>query len=356
MKRPGVFVSSFVLGLLAIAADGFAAGRARYRLELSDGSRWTAVDAPAVHGSVLTFHTTDGTLVGVPREMVARIASLGRPHIDASLIRSVAKAPTPVEDVADESTVIAPETLQPGDVVVLGPLTEIGPTLAEATAATAAVNATVAPAGAPAAYPGQFGYGGGVNPNLYVNPNGTLFRAPSSTDLALALAAQTPVGANGFPVTTNGSPTVIGPNGTPTLAPGVPGSATPAIGPNGTPVIGETGTAFPPIGPNGTPVLAPGGQAGSAPVVIGPNGTPELSPTVPTASTPVVIGPNGTPVLAPGGQAGSTAMMIGPNGTPVLAPSGQPGSGSVVIGPNGTPAAAPMRSAAPAGHGGGRGR
>jgi hypothetical protein len=352
MKRHGRFVSLVVLTALAVAAPTVAAdaARGRYRIELSDGSQWTAVGTPAVHGTVVTFHTANGALVGVPREMIVRLASTGEADVSASLIRSVAASPAAADGVAAGTAETYPvEALQPGDVVALGPLTEEGPTLAESTAAAASATAVGTPAVSPGAM-GYGGYGGGVNPNLYVNPNGTLSRAPSFTDLALALAAQTPIASNGFPVMTNGSPTVIGPDGTPTLAPGVPGSATPAIGPNGTPVIGETGpTTFPQIGPNGTPVLAPAGQPGSAPVVSGPNGTPELTPNVATGSTPVVIGPNSTPVLAPAGQPGSVTAVIGPNGTPVMAPSGQTGSATVVIGPNGTPVASPMRGPAPSG-------
>jgi hypothetical protein len=310
MKRHGGLVSLVMLGAFAVATPAVASGpspRARYRIELSDGSRWTAVGSPAIHGSVLTFRTPNGTVMGVPREMIRRVESEGAAGVEAPVVRTLAAAPGPVEAAAaaTEET-FAVETLQPGDLVVLGPLTERGQTLAESAAASAAGTGT--PAAVSALAPmGVGGYGGAINPNLYVNPNGTLSRAPSSTDLALALA-QTTIDSNGFPLASNGSPTVIGPDGTPTLAPGVPGSAAPAIGPNGMPVIGETGTA----------------------------------------STFLPIGPNGTPVLAPTGAASSTAMVIGPNGTPVLAPAGQPGSGLVVIGPNGTPAAATMRAAAPA--------
>ena len=101
-----------------------------------------------------------------------------------------------------------------------------------------------------------------VNANVPINPNNTLVgsdglaRVPSSTDLSRAQAAQNPIGPNGFPVTGTGAPTVIGPDGTPTLAPGVAGSGTPVIGPNGTPVM-STGAAPVQIGPNGTPVRRP---------------------------------------------------------------------------------------------------
>lgn len=390
MKRHGGLASLIVMAAFAAAAPAVAAvgsPRARYHIELSDGSRWTVVGSPEVHGSVLTFRTPDGTMMGVPREMIRRVESAGPTDVEAPVVRALEVAPGAVEATAVATETSPVETLRPGDLVVLGPLTDHGQTLAESAAAPAAsVGAGAAALAAPPGAMGYGGYGGAINPNLYVNPNGTLSRAPSSTDLALALAAQPTVGSNGFPLTSNGSPTVIGPDGTPTLAPGVPGSGAPAIGPNGTPVIGETGSATtfvpigpngtpvlassgqpgseqPVIGPNGTPVLAPAGQPAAQPVVIGPNGTPELAPNLAAGSTPVVIGPNGTPVLAPTGSASFTTTVIGANGTPVLAPAGQPGSASAIIGPNGTPAAAAMRGAAPSAPasvrgpgGGGRGR
>ncbi|HYX20772.1 MAG TPA: hypothetical protein VFA98_08005 [Thermoanaerobaculia bacterium] len=363
MNRPGIFALALSL---AVAAPALAAGgpaRARYSIEFSDGTRVVAVDAPVVRGSVVTFRSSDGTLRGVPREMIVRVGSLDAAPISANTIRALE---SPAPSAAPDATVVAPPGLQPGEVLVLGPITDSVPSIAQSAAAAGALgpssgNGTaggmVANGGASGVigvggYAGMPSYGGAVsptvvNPNLYIAPPGTVRgpdgvpRALSSTDLERAQAAQTTIAPNGFPVTSSGAPTVIGPNGTPTLAPGVPGSGTPAIGPNGEPVVGTTGStgAFPPIGPNGTPVLAPGsqpgsvqpGQAGSAQPVIGPNGTP-------------VLAPNGQPGSVQPGQPGSAQPVVGPNGTPVLAPNGQPGSAQPTTAPNGTPASPASKS------------
>jgi hypothetical protein len=342
MNRPGILTLALSLAVAAPALAGGAA-RTRYAIELSDGRRIAAVDAPVVHGSVVTFRTADGNLTGVPREMVVRVASFDAAPISANTIRAL-QAPRAAEPSAD-ATVVAPQGLQPGEVLLLGPITDSSSSIAQQAAAAGAIGSGSANGGGGnAAYAGSYGGAvnpNAVNPNLYIAPRGTVLgpdgvpRVLSSTDLQRAQAAQTPIGPNGFPVMNNGAPTVLGPNGTPTLAPGVPGSGTLATGPNGTPITGSTGStgAFPPIGPNGTPVLAPNGQPGS------------VQPGQPGSAQPV-IGPNGTPVLAPNGQPGSVQPgqpgsaqpVIGPNGTPVLAPNGQPGSAQPNSAPNGTSA------------------
>jgi hypothetical protein len=300
-----------------------ASASVRYRIELRDGTRIDTRGYPVARGSVWTFHETNGLLTGVPREMVLRIV---REDEGIAPVASVAarEAAAPVETVVEE----APAPLEPGELIEL-PSTGDGPG-AEPPSATAATG--VAPVGPPVN-----GYGGLPNPyygnsiygtgNAYppggpVGPDG-MGRVLSTTDLSRALSATTPAGSvasNGFPTLTTSSPTVIGPDGTPTLGSG----ASPQLV----------------IGPDGTPILAGNGGATPSPV-IGPNGTPALTP----ASPAPMIGPNGTPTLAPAGQAGSAALAIGPNGTPILAPPGQPGSAFPTIGSNGTPAA---RIAAPA--------
>ncbi len=274
------------------AALAFAAG-ARYRVELADGRQILASDVPVQRGSVVTFHPyPGGALTGIPAEEVARIEKAGAAAFPAQ---------------AAESTIEPGEVrpLEPGEALDIGPTGE-GISSGAAAPAGGAVAASPQPPAPNPAYYG--GYGGAVSPNgTLIGPDG-LPRAASSTDLARAMA-QTTTAPNGFPAT--GAPTVIGPNGTPTLAPGLEGSGTPLIGPNGTPVM--SGTPQLTIGPNGTPVTAPG-----------------ASP---------VIGPNGTPVLTPAGRPGAAAPVIGPNGTPVLAAPGQPGSAAPSIGPNGTPSA-----------------
>jgi len=282
---------------------------ALYRIELADGRRVASLGAPSAQGSVFVYRTPGGALTSVPREMVLRIVGEGAPDSEPAdaLVSAARVSPASVEYVD------APAPLEPGDLVVLGPTGGDEPF---AVAPQAGAPASAGGATAPVVN-GLGGYGGGVgvggyggataiNPALTtLGPDGML-RVVSSTDLTRAISPTTTIDANGFPSMST-SPTVIGPNGTPTLAPGFSGAA-PVIGPNGTPVV--AGAASPVIGPNGTPALA-----GSA------------SP---------VIGPNGTPVLAAPGQPGSAAPVIGPNGTPVVA-----GSAAPVIGPNGFPAAPP---------------
>jgi hypothetical protein len=288
--------SLVLIGLVTFFAPtlAFATG-ARYRIELADGRQVFASDVPVQRGSVVTFHPYPaGALTGIPAEEVARIEKAGARTFPAE---------------AAESTIEPGEVraLEPGEALDVGPTGE-GSISSGAEAASAEGAATARPQ-SPGVNPAYYGgYGGAVSPNgTLIGPDG-LPRAASSTDIARALA-QTTTAPNGFPVT--GAPTVIGPNGTPTLAPGVAGSNTPVIGPNGTPEM--SGTPQLTIGPNGTPVLSPG-----------------ASP---------VIGSNGTPVMAPSGQPGTAAPVIGPNGTPILAPAGRPGSAAPSTAPNGFPSA-----------------
>src|SRR5262245_42247210 len=218
--------ATFFAATLALA-DG-----ARYRIELADGRQIVTSGAPVQRGSVVTFRPYPaGLLTGIPAEQVVRIdrgevgtfpAETGEETIEPGEIRA----------------------LEPGEALDVGPM---GEGIASS-APAAPTGGAIAPA---PQYPGfnpayYGGYGGAVNSsgNL-IGPDG-LPRAASSTDIARALA-QTTTAPNGFPVT--GSPTVIGPNGTPTLAPGVAGSNTPEIRPNGTPVM--SGTPQLTIRPNG---------------------------------------------------------------------------------------------------------
>ncbi|HKD19475.1 MAG TPA: hypothetical protein VKG23_16600 [Thermoanaerobaculia bacterium] len=307
--------------LFFLAAVGAAASvTGRYRIELRDGRQIETRGYPVARGSVWTFHESDGTLTGVPREMVARIVPAdegAEPEAEVSARAAVAPA---AEDDLEE----APAPLEPGDLIEL-PSTGDGPAAepkASAAAGGAAPNGGLVNGygGLPNPYTGNSIYGTG---NAYApgttGPN--MPRVPSSTDLSRALSATTPAGSvtsNGFPTLSTSSPTVIGPDGTPTLSTGA--STQFEIGPNGTPVLVGNGAAAPApmLAPNGTAVLATSGQPGAA----GP-----------------AIGPNGTPVLAGAGQPGGAAPVIGPNGTPVLAPAGQPGSAAFpALAPNGTPA------------------
>ena len=342
MRRPfslaiGVFVAGS-LAAVALAAERqrieFSSGPAGglYRIELSNGRQIVASGLPVARGSVVTFRpASGGALTGVPREMVVRIEP-GAEGVEESALGATAS-------IRDEHATVVTATpaapLQPGDLVILGPTGEPAPP-----AQTAEAAAAPPPPAGNGAYGVGGGYGsggasaygiGGPGANVInrgmtaIGPDG-LPRVLSSTDLSRALASSTPVGSNGFPATTTNAPTVIGPNGTPTLAPGVSESSAPVIGPNGTPVMGSGQTVV--VGPNGSPIVSGAGQPGS----VGP-----------------VIGPNGTPVLAPAGQPGAAAPVIGPNGTPVLAAPGQPGSGAAAptTAPNGTPASPPPAGAAP---------
>src|SRR5262245_20805893 len=303
MRRSLVFpgLAAFFTATLTLAAG------ARYRIELADGQQIVASDIPVQRGSVLTFRPYPaGALTGIPAEQVVRIEK-----------GEVGTFPAePAESTIEPGEVRA---LEPGEALDIGPTGEgISRGADEAPAGGAAAANPYVPGMNPAYYAGYGGaapgYGGTVSPNgTLIGPDG-LPRAASSTDIARALA-QTTTAPNGFPVTS--APTVIGPNGTPTLAPGVAGSDVPVIGPDGTPVM------------SGTPQLT-----------IGPNGTPVLVP-----SAAPITGPNGTPVLAPSGQPGSAAPVIGPNGTPILAPAGRPGSAAPSVAPNGFPSAP-----APGGH------
>lgn len=269
--------------MLLFSAIAFAAVRAVYRIELKDRSQVLAQDRPVQRGSVMLFHSyPEGVLTSVPEEDVVRIRTM-----------------------AEEANQI----LQPGDVVFLGP-TGGGP----AQAPTNGAEASSAPS-----VPGVYDprnpspYYGGYGPPR--NPNGTPMTAPgSASDLGRALSGEPPtLGSNGFPAAP-GLVTVIGPDGTPVLAPpGTPGAVPLTVGPDGNPIIappGSPGSTPPAIGPNGTPVMAPSGSPGSAPPTIGPNGTPVLAPPGAPGSAPPVIGPNGTP------RGPNAPPPVGPNGFP----------------------------------------
>lgn len=288
-------------------APAFA--RTGYRIVLANGVTIVAADEPVRRGTILTFHqATSGVLTGIPAEQVTSV------ELNTAPVR-----PRPLARTTLTTTPEAVRPLEPGETLV------IGATGDGALLPTAVQNGGGAGNGAVA---NNVPYGGG-NPALYgganvplagaanatmngLGPNG-LPTAQSSTDLSQALASTT--GANGFPANPTSSPTTIGPNGTPTLSPGMPGANT-TVGPNGTPAT--AGTA-PVIGPNGTPVVAQPGAPNPASPNIGPNGTPTLAQ--PGAATAPQIGPNGTPVLAPPGGPGSAQPNTAPNGTPNTAPS-----------------------------------
>lgn len=279
-------VGSALLFSIGAAAQG---AQSSYRVSLTGGATVMARDLPVQRGTILTFHqASNGVLTGVPMESVVAVQVEGAPRT-----RTIVSTPS-------RSLAVASRPLQPGETLVIG----------------ATGDGVASPAGqAPSATPVPPSGANPTNPALYggfpaTGPNGVA-TAASSTDLSQALSSTT--GANGFPAAPVNSPTVIGPNGTPTLAPGMPGANT-AIGANGTPAT--PGVAQPAVGANGTPVLAPAGSPGVGQTTIGPNGTPVLAQPGTAGSAPAPIGPNGTPVLAPAGSPGATAPSTAPNGTP----------------------------------------
>jgi hypothetical protein len=247
MKR--LLFLSLVL-LLAAALAG-AATRARYRIQLRDGSQVLATDLPVQRGTVVTFHKAPGGLLtGLPAEEIVAIQA-GSSKISSRLEAAdavVRGRMTAIETLA--------RPLQPGDVVVLGPT-------GEGSVPTGYGAAQPAPSAAsPYTPPPSSAYGGGRYPSVPagMTPNGQVVFAPQPGNPGAGSGAPPTVGPDGFPVT-SGNPPMIGPNGTPVLTPaGAPGAAPPVIG------------------PNGTPVLAPPGTPGSVPPAIAPNGTPASPP------------------------------------------------------------------------------
>ncbi|HEY1434374.1 MAG TPA: hypothetical protein VGG65_03310, partial [Thermoanaerobaculia bacterium] len=298
MKTHRFAASAVVVFGLALASP--AESGSHYRIELASGQSYLSMDAPVRRGTIYTFHQPGGSLIGLPAELVTNIApaeTAGGTLETGARLSTRSSAPPAIV----EKEVIRP--LEPGETLELGP-TGDGIAMPQAGASgsssTAAAPTGVGYAGATAPY----GYGGATPANR--GPNG-IATALSSTDLAQALVSAT--AANGFPQTS--SPTTIGPDGLPTLAPGMPGASAP-IASNGTPQT----FAPPVIGPNGTPVFATAGTPGASAPVIGSNGVPILAPQGAPGAGPVVIGSNGTPVLAPAGGPGFAAPIIGSNGTP----------------------------------------
>jgi len=232
---------SAILATLLAAAVAAGSAVALYRIELRDGSRVFAKDRPTHRGSVLLFHQyPGGVLTSVPEEEVVRVVT------GAIEARN--------------------QTLQPGDVVVLGPT---GEGAAQSLPPTTIVKAPALPGGVYDPRNPAFGYSpprGGVN-QPGVTPR--TFMPVFPGDLARALSGEPPnlepsIAPNGFPTTPGSVTPIVGPDGTLILAPpGTPGSTPPVIGPNGTPVLapsGAPGSTPPPVGPNG--YLAPRGPGG----------------------------------------------------------------------------------------------
>jgi hypothetical protein len=299
MKRMLVYAFS-----LLIAPVMLAAAHPLYRIELRNGSEVLSKDRPTHQGSILIFHAyPGGALTGVPDEEVLAVAT-------ASGKRRA------FHRLALDQVVVTPETphqLAPGEIVYLGP-TGGEPTVSETGTATAARPPSLPGGVYDPRMPIYGGYSG--RPTA---PNGA--PAPgTSGDLARAISASPPtagVDANGFP-TTSAAAVPVDANGFPMT----PGTNATSVDENGFPM--SAGAATPVIGPDGTPVLAPNGSPGSASPAMGPNGTPVLAQPGAPGSAPPVIGPNGTPVLASPGAPGSTPPAVGPNGYPAAPPPPSP--------------------------------
>lgn len=264
------------LGLVVLLAPALAgaATRARYRIDLKDGSQVFSRDLPVQRGSIVLFHpAAGGALTGLPAEEVVAIqAESAGDRAKSRRVGMVLRSrTTAIETLA--------RPLQPGDIVVIGP-TGDGSAQAQAGYGTEAETAPGAGLNTP---PPNSAYGGGYPfVPTGTGPNGQpLFTPPLGNTLSAQSGAPPTVGPDGFPVTT-GNPPTISPNGTPiTAPPGTPGAAPPNIGPNGFPKTGTTAPppgAAPNIGPNGTPILAPPGAPGSSPPAVAPNGTPASPP------------------------------------------------------------------------------
>lgn len=318
----------------AAAALAGAQVRAQYRIVMRDGRVVVARDLPKENGTVTTFHAESGALTGVPSEDVVRVDTSATPK------RFIGTSSPAIGGAMDVVT----RPLQPGEVMVLGPIGDGGSGAAIATPAGAAGASGAA---------GANGVGGNGN---FVNGNGTF-----SNGTANGTAAIDPrmVGGGGVGLLPNGQPansplagdvlraqsgnvptmsidtqTQTSPGG---FAPNAAAQAT-TLNPNGTPnttstapVAGSTA----PIGPNGFP--------GTPQNVTGPNGFPTTAGA--SSTTQNATGQNGFPA-----PAGSTPQNVtNPNGFPATGATGTgtTGQGQVIVAPNGTVTNVSPNSAVP---------
>lgn len=340
MKRLNL-LSLFLAGAVAASIAG-ADVRAQYRIVMKDGRVMLSRDLPRQEGTITRFHAAaSGVMTRVRTGEIARVETSVTPQ------RFVPETGPGVSGATD--TGVRP--LQPGEVVVLGPIgADAGTSIAAQAAAAGAIN-------------GGGGSGTGVNGNAgagaygasrggnFVNGNGTfsngtpngttgfdtrmlgggtpttgtgllpngqqanqplagdVLRAQSGDVPTMNIDTQTQTSPNGFPANTASQTTTLNPSGQPnTAVTGPVAGSTQPIGPNGFP-----GTPQNVTGPNGFPVT--GGTATSSQNVTGPNGF-----TGPTQSTPQnVTNPNGFPAVgAPGtgtAATGAGQVIVLPNGT-----------------------------------------
>jgi hypothetical protein len=342
----------------AAAAAATAEVRAQYRIVTTDGRVIVARDLPKQDGSVTTFHADrTGALTGLPTEQIVRVETSVTPQ---RFVPRTGPSGAAVSGGAEAVT----RPLQPGEVLVLGPIGDGGGgSIANQAAAAGAIPGNGSATGAGANGGGNFvnsngtfsngtsngtlGFdprmlGGGTAPSTGLLPNGQpatqplagdVLRAQSGEVPTMSIDTQTQTSPNGFPANAASQTTTLNPNGQPnTTVTGPVAGSTQPIGPNGFP-----GTPQNVTGPNGFPVT--GGASTTPQNLTGPNGF-----AGPAGSTPQnVTNPNGFPAVgAPGtGTSGTTS------GTTAT------GAGQVIVAPNGTitntrgAASAPGTSAVP---------
>ena len=328
MKR--LILLSLCFAGAALAGASTAEVRAQYRIVTADGRVVVSRDLPRQNGSVTTFHADrTGALTGIPTEKIVRVETSVTPQ------RFVPQAGAVGAAVSGEAET-ATRPLEPGDVLLLGPI-------GDGAGGSIASQAAAGGAGAGTAGAGAYGGGNFVNGNgAYANgtagfdsrmlggggapatgllPNGQpasqplagdILRAQSGNVPTMSIDTQTQTSPNGFPANAASQTTTLNPNGQPnTTVTGPVAGSTQPVGPNGFP-----GTPQNVTGPNGFPVT--GGASTTPQNVTGPNGF-----TGPAGSTPQnVTNPNGFPAVgAPGTSTNGTTTT---------------GAGQVIVAPNGT--------------------
>ena len=389
-----------LMGLCFSGAAALASGQAprdnrsgdvhaQYRIVMTDGSVVLSRDLPRRQGSVVTYHEDrSGVLTGLPSEQVARIDTGAKPQ------RFPAQgAASSASSAAGDA---AARPLQPGEVMVLGPMGDggSGVSIAGQTGAGGAAagggNASTVNANT---VNGNGAYGGGnlVNANGNFSngtPNGTagfdtrmlgggspapatgllpngqpsnqplagdVLRAQSGNVPTMSIDTQTQTSSNGFPANAAAQTTTLNPNGLPnTTTTGPVAGSTAPVGPNGFPGTPQNAT-----GPNGFPTT--GGAVANPQTGVGSNGFPTTG-TAGTTSPQNVTDPNGFPAVGAPGTTGTTngnGVTVAPNGTPAMAapqpqPQSAPHSGTSAA-PKGGASSAPSAPRGSAGSGPGSG-
>ena len=349
-----------LMGLCFSGAAALASGQAprdnrsgdvhaQYRIVMTDGRVVLSRDLPRRQGSVVTYHEDrSGVLTGLPSEQVARIDTGVKPQ------RFPAQGAASSSSVEGD-TVARP--LQPGEVMVLGPMGDGGSGVSIAGQTNAGAGTAAAGGGNANTVNGNGAYGGGnlVNANGNFSngtPNGTagfdtrmlgggspttatgllpngqpsnqplagdVLRAQSGNVPTQSIDTQTQTSPNGFPANAASQATTLNPNGTPnTSTTGPVAGSTAPVGPNGFPGTPQNAT-----GPNGFPTT--GGAVTNPQTGVGSNGFPTTG-TPGTTSPQNVTNPNGFPAVGAPGTTGTTGtgtnnggVIVSPNGTPSTA-------------------------------------